>query len=332
MWKKINVGVHNLTKKHWLVYTIIVSLPTIWFSTILNFWGIPLNLIGIDSNGGKFLTRLGLFLTLLVIILTFIINLLNNYLASKTEQNKLELLQNENSFYRQINESVDYICNDKLEQLKRMIPKIIDEVEEPPIIITNPDNQLKRIIEQINKCLCVFISQPTEKYNFRDFTVTLAYNFPLIDNNWSWLEGTNEKEFSLDELVNPTNKTTFNYLISSRKPYYFNNSKEDAKRNGQYMYDSQDEINNENENDIGSIFCYKYQIKKNNTVYIDAILSISTNQKRFVPDNDEKKINIVRENILKIVKDHFGLRLSIELSLLYLHKLEMKERKIKESA
>lgn len=332
MWEKIKIGAHNLTKEHWIIYTIIISLPTIWFSVILNFFGETLGLIGIDAKGSRYLTHIGILLTIIIIGLIFLINLVNNYFASKSELNKLELLQNENSFYRQLNESVDYICNDKLEQLKQIIPKIDGGFMPSPKIISNPENQLKRIIEQINKCLCVFMSQPCEEYRYRDFTVTLAYNFPNIDNRWYWLDGTNEKELSLEDLVDASNKTTFNYLINSKKPYYFNNSKEDAKKNGHYMYDSQDEINSENNNAMGSIFCYKYQIKKNNTIYINSILSISTNQKKFVPDNCEKKIEIVRENFLKIVKEHFGLRLSIELSLLYLNRTKEKSKSIEEPA
>jgi hypothetical protein len=327
MWKNIKINGHNLTKKYWKTYTIILTLPTIWFSLVLNYFGIYFKLQSVEKNGNKALTPLGLVLTVLVISLVLIVNATNNYFASKSESNKLMLLSNENIFYQQLNESVDNICDEKLIKLKAVMHQTLnDKRHSIPTIISDPSKQLRKILEQINTCLCLFISQPLNKFRTKDFNITLIYNLPKDGETWYWLEGTNERDFSLDDLINPKNNTSFNYVRNNKLQYYFNNRKEDAKDNGHYVYDSQDETNAKNKNEVGSIFCYKFQIKTNNTVYVNAIISISTYQKRFVPDNNEEKINNTRENIVKLVKENFGKRIQIELCLLYLEKQKSIEK------
>ena len=126
---------------------------------------------------------------------------------------------------------------------------------------------------------------------------------------------------NIETLFDPKENSTFNYLLDSQKPYYFNNKKEDAKKEKRYIYNPQDELSEENGEEVGSIFCYRYQVKKNDTLYVEAMLSISTQKKRFTKDDDEACKN-VRENMISLVKDSFGKRIGIELSLLYLEYLQ----------
>lgn len=315
-----------------------ISLPTIWFSLLLTYFGTYIGLIKKDIDGNKALTLPGVVITLIIILIVLIFNLLNSYLSNKTETDELTVLKNETSYYRQLNESVDFICAEKFNQLKRMIPNNLNTIIICPKIISNPENQLKRILEQIDKCLQVFLSSQNYEFTHKDFTVTLAYNFPKIDNLWDWVTGTNIKGgLTLEQLTDDQNQTTFNYLKNAKKPYYFDNSKEEAKNNGHYMFDVIDEtisnVDDDNKQPVGSIFCYKYEIKKRSTVDVNAILSISTYRKRFVPDiyekdnknikhNHQKTINNTRDNLIKIVEDEFGVRIGIELCLLYFDKLE----------
>ena len=126
---------------------------------------------------------------------------------------------------------------------------------------------------------------------------------------------------NIETLFDPKENSTFNYLLDSQKPYYFNNKKEDAKKEKRYIYNPQDELSEENGEEVGSIFCYRYRVKKNDTLYVEAMLSISTQKKRFTKDDDEACKN-VRENMISLVKDSFGKRIGIELSLLYLEYLQ----------
>ena len=143
---------------------------------------------------------------------------------------------------------------------------------------------------------------------------------------FEYIEGTEEKGLTLDELFDSNAKSSFNHIIIDNKPYYFNNKKEDAKLENQYIYDATDEMNAENGEEVGSIFCCRYQVKNSKNIYVEAILSVSTYKKRFCPyvgkqEEHDQRIKNTRDNMLLIVKDYFGKRIGIELSLLYLEYL-----------
>lgn len=307
--------VHNITKRHWIWYTIIVSSPTVWFTFIRPIFGKTLKLIDVSTGES---TKLGTIISIIIIVLTLIIALFNNRYASKSEFGELEKLRGHIQYLEKISNSVDLICDEKATQVRRTIHQVKSNSKSSPEIISNPNNQLKKILEQISICLVSFMERPDEKYSFKDFFVTLAYNFPEENTEWYWLEGTVERGVSLTELTDLNNKTTFNYIRTSGKTYYFNNKKEDAKKEDRYLYDSYDETNESNGKAIGSIFCYSFKIKQGNTTYVDAILSISTQQKRFAEENNQEKINNARDNMVELVKEYFGRRISIELGLLYL--------------
>lgn len=310
-WSEI---IHNLTKRHWIWYTVIVSAPTIWFTFLVPVFGKMLHI----KNETNDFTKGGIVISACVVLITVSIALLNNCYASKTEFGELEKLRGHIEYLEKITDSVDLICDEKATQIRRTIQQVKSNKKTSPEIISNPNNQLKKILEQISVCLVNFMERPDETYSFKDFFVTLAYNFPAENNEWTWVEGTIERAISLQELTDLNNKTTFNYIRNSHKPFYFNNRKEDAKKEDRYMYDSHDNANEENGKPVGSIFCYNFQIRQGNVVYVDAILSISTQQKRFAEDNNLEKIDNARDNMVRLVKEYFGRRISIELGLLYL--------------
>ena len=320
--KKRIVGTfYSIFKKHWYIYLIIVSIPSAWFSAILPYWGKFFHLI--DENG--FLTVGGTIATIIImIVVAFIVFSHDSYLKCK-EENDIEEITGKISFLQEIIKNVDNICAEKLSSIKN---RIVDEKElEKAMIISNPNNQLKRIIEGITECLVNLLNNDKNNFKFGDFFVTIAYNFPQDNADWQWTEGNSNKDMELDELLKPDCLSTFNYILKTHKPYYFNNSKEEAKTNGQYAYTPLDELSAESKEIVGSIFCYRYQIKKGNTVYVDAMLSITTQKKRFAEENVESCKN-VRENMISIVKDHFEKRIGIELSLLYLEFLKSQEKSI----
>lgn len=316
--------IHNATKKHWIWYTIIIALPTIWFTFICTVFGVTM---GLKDKAGNF-TCEGKVISLIVISVSIGISLFNNYYASKSEFGELEKLRGHIEYLEKIENSVDSICDEKAMQIRRTIHQVKKKEKNSPEIISNPSNQLKKILEQIAECLVTFMERPDEKYSFKDFFVTLAYNFPEENGEWQWLEGTTERGISLSELTDLSKKSTFNYIRTTEKTYYFKNRKEDAKREDRYLYDSYDVTNEENGKPVGSIFCYNFKIRQNSSVYVDAILSISTQVKRFADENSEEKINNAKDNIINLVKEHFGRRITIELGLLYLDYLKKHVTKI----
>ena len=305
----------------WLLYTVLVSIPTIWFTVIVPYFGGILKLTKIVGEQVQFTVR-GVISTIIVTVILLVIM----YYKSKFQvKSQISELEDEVSYLRSITDNVDRICDEKYIQLQRSIVEIKENGVNPPKIISNPNHQLKSILTAITSCIVELMKTPDLNFAFKDFYVTLTYNFPLENDEWSWTDGITEKYMSLDELLSDSVKSTFNYLRKSKKPYYFNNKKEDAKREDRYVFNPQDELNFESGEPAGSIFCYNYKIKKGSKVFIDAMLSISTQKKRFAPENDEQ-IKNARDNLVSLSKDYFGKRISIELSLLYLEYLKENDK------
>ena len=314
---------HNLTKRHWIWYTILLALPTIWFTFVLPIFG---KTIGMKTAEGDF-SLVGKIISVVVILISLIISGLNNRYASKSEFGKLEKLKGNIQYLEKIIDSFDFICDEKSTQIRRIIAQIKAGKKDAPDIITNPSNQLRRILEQIGACLVKFMERPDEHYAFRDFDIKLAYRFPQENTKWVWLDGTMEGGTSLDELAAEKCKSTLNYMIESKKTYYFNNRKEDAKKEERYIFNSTDETNDVNNKAVGSIFCYSYKIKQGNDTYVDAILFVSTHEKRFADEEKTDRVQNVKDNLISLAKDYFGRRINIELSLLYLDYVKMKYSK-----
>lgn len=314
--------IYNFLKKHWFWYTLIIALPTTWFSVIVPFWGNMLKLQ--DSNG---MTVLGTVISLSIVVPISLLVFINNWYSSKSEKGKLEQLEGEIDYLGTINENVDKICDEKYDQLRRTIVDLKSGNGEFPRIVTKPSNQLKRIINGMTSCLVKFMERPDQKFAFKDFLVSIAYNFPTENDSWEWVEGMKERDLTLQELLTPGCNSTFKYLMDSKQPYYYNNRKEDAKRDHRYFYNKQDEWNEENGEAVGSIFCYNFKIKKGTVTYIDAYLSISTTKKRFSVEDEEISRN-TRDNMISLVKDSFGKRICIELCLLYLEYIKESSNKI----
>lgn len=308
-------ALNNFFKIHWFWYTIIIAIPTAWFSIIIPYFGTYLKL---QNEEG--ITVLGGVLSLAIVCIIGTIVFVINWYSSKSEKGRLEQLQGEIGYLGTITENVDSICDEKYDQLRNTIVDVKINGMEIPRIVTKPSNQLKRIIAGMTRCLVKFMETPDIQYNYKDFQVSIAYNFPTENSCWEWVEGMNEKDLTLDDLLESNCNSTFKHLMQSKQPYYFNNKKEEAKREHRYFYNKQDELNEENEEPVGSIFCHNFKVQKGKDVYVDAYVSISTNKKRFSVDEPEVEKN-TRDNMISLVRDSFGKRITIELCLLYLEYL-----------
>lgn len=279
MWEhcqKIIEKINDFFKKHWFWYTLIIAIPTAWFSAIVPYWG---NVLKLQNDEG--MTLFGTIISLCLIVPIAILVFCNSWYSGKAEQKKTSDLEGEIGFLRTINENVDKICDEKYDQLRRTIAAVYRGDEEIPRIVTRPSNQLKRIIAGITSSLVNCIGSEKEEFTFKDFLVSIAYNFPLENSDWEWVDGMKEGTLTLEELLAPGCHSTFKFLIDTQQPYYYNNSKEDAKREHRYHYNKQDELNEENGEPVGSIFCYNFKIKQGKNTFVNAFLSISTTKKRF---------------------------------------------------
>lgn len=77
-----------------------------------------------------------------------------------------------------IMDSVDKICDEKFSKLKNRLAEAKNSSKQKAQIISDPNNQLKRIIIGITECLVELLSNDEIKFSFKDFFVTIAYNFP----------------------------------------------------------------------------------------------------------------------------------------------------------
>jgi hypothetical protein len=112
-------------------------------------------------------------------------------------------------------------------------------------------------------------------------------------------------------------KSTFSKVLSSKEPFLFYNSKEQARKLDSYIRDGEDRIN-ENDELKGSIACYRIVVKEEKQELIKAVLSITTYNKRFVSSDNKKIINNVKFNMDEYIFKPFIKRIDIELCLLYL--------------
>ena len=242
---------------------------------------------------------------------------------SKTEIGKLERLNGRVDYLSAILDSIDRICDEKYWKLTNKIVEYQDEGIPRAEIISAPSNQLRKIVDAITECLVKLLANQENGFTFKDFTVTIAYQFPQENGEWKWAEGTAEKDMSLQRLLED-NSSTYSNLLNSGDPYYFNNKKEDARHEGKYIYNPQDSLSEKNNENVGSIFCYRFKVKKNTTVYVDSMISISTQKKCFSTEDKDACRN-VRDNMVSLIKESFGKRIGIELSLLYLEYLKNKK-------
>lgn len=319
--KRILNTLSSIFKKHWYIYIIITCIPSAWFSAILPYAGNLLYLV--DENNS--LTFIGIIATIVVMVIVAIIVFSHDSYLKYKEGNDIDVIKGKRDFLQEIIKNVDKICDEKLLTIRGRMIAEKEGNKEKVTIISNPKNQLRRIIEGMTECLVNLLNSDDNPLKFGDFLITIAYSFPQENTNWQWTDDSKEKDLELEDLLNPNCLSTFNYLLKSNDPYYFNNNKEDAKVHGQYAYTPLDELSANSKEIVGSIFCYRYRIKKKNTTYVDAMLSITTQKKRFSQnDDDESRINVCG-NMVSIVKDYFGKRIDIELSLLYLEYLKNQE-------
>lgn len=167
--------------------------------------------------------------------------------------------------------------------------------------------------------MCKLLTQ--KEYNIREdeLYVSLYYNFPLEDNEWKLADSLSpEKGLSINELMDE--KSTFSMTLKSKSAFEFFNSKEQARKSERYIKDEEDRLDENNELK-GSIACYKINIMETNKKLIQAVLSITTYNKKFVNSDDKKKIDNVKFNMDEYILKPFIKRIKIELCLLYLSEL-----------
>lgn len=321
--KKLLIKIHEWIQKQWCIVSILIYTSSIWFSLILNFFGEILKLTITNKDGKKEFTFLGIILTVGITLFSFLVVIAQRYyeyskLNTDIDKRKLYVLE-------EVDRQINKICDNKYITLKKKIWNIKNnDTLEIPEIISNPCEQLKHIIEKINNCLCELLRRNENNINESELYITLYYNFPMEGDIWKKADSISpEKGLDIKELL--TENSTFSRVLKSKKAFLFYNSKEQARKIDSYISDGEDQIDEKHELK-GSIACYKIIIEESGQELIKAVLSISTYNKKFVNDNNDKIIDNVKFNMDEYVLKPFVKRIRRELCLLYLSVLYNKHK------
>ncbi len=214
----------------------------------------------------------------------------------------------------------------KIQYSNKKIIDIKTNNTEPPIVYSEPCVQLQHAILELKNCVAYMLSEKGRKFDPSDLYVSIAYNFPLENKNvWQWADIPNEKGLSIDKLL--SKNTTFSYALKNtteQNPLVFFNSKQETFLQQHYVPDDVDN-RDINHNLKGSIACCRINIKKYDTTYITAILSISSYDRQFVDvsafqtkEEIDQKISNIEGNMSRVPILEFTKRIQIELCNYYI--------------
>lgn len=295
---------------HWIQKTAVLFIPTIWLPFVIKIWG---NDIGLSENGE--LTKIGILVTVLLFGIVFFINVLSSYKAKLEKEREVEMqsemkrLRSNLSICETVMDSIYDICDVKYDTLLEYMEGVEDtkRCDKPFLSTVHPTKQLKAISDELAKC---FSGITGIKKN--ELIVSMAYS--LSENNWKWVDFKKLHGCAtLEELIsNP--KSTFYQMYSGKSEFVFYNSKEQAERTGNYVFDTKD---NSHRN-VGSIICQRIEVGTEDKVQGVLILSISSYGKKFIKTDDEEKIRDAENTIRNVILKQFEKRICIELSDLFI--------------
>jgi uncharacterized membrane protein (DUF485 family) len=154
--KKLLIRVHNWNRNSWLLISIFTSTISIWFSLVLTFWGQQLNLVTVSQNSTRSCTIFGIILTIGIILFSFVLVAAQKYYEymqnnDNKDKMRLEVLEI-------ISKTTNEICDSKYFTLLKQIHTIKRSNIKAPQIVSNPKEQVKQIIKNLNESLCQILS------------------------------------------------------------------------------------------------------------------------------------------------------------------------------
>lgn len=335
--KSIINRLSEFSSKHWLLLSIIVAISASW-SLILTYFGEWLGLISIQINNNtivsKNLSPIAWIITV-VLIIGSAFSIITSRYKEVNDEDKINALTFKYWYLLldKLVSSIDTVCRNKLNTQIISIISLKETGDEPPIIYSEPCNQLKSITIEMKNCISYLLSDKGRRFESNDIYISIAYNFPEEDkDNWQWAEQlADEKGLSIQELR--AAGTTFSYVldnVTEKSPYIFFNSKQEAYESGHYIPDNDDNYDSDHKLK-GSIACFRIIVKKKDTEYIKAVISISSYKKQFVDlsafsteDEQKNEIENIAHNMYSVPVSEFSERIKIELCNYYIQLLRNK--------
>jgi len=309
----------SLIKSHWIASAVLLTASGWWFSLVVTFYGEQFELISIDIvSGAKSLTASGKFWTIFIFALIVVVTLANKYNQTFSEENrKLMVAASQIKTLEQMLWYFGESCEEKTHRALKSLEKINKKELAPFYIYSYPGYQLEKLLDNLRKMSSMVLSvKGGYAVDTDEIYASLAFRMPQEPEcKWQWADIRRRRGLDLSTIISSP-RSTFNHLLNSSRPSVFHNSKEQAKAEGKYLADGDDKY--QDEKLLGSIACYKLDIKHYNETYIEAILSLTTYNKPFAPTQDEKT---AEANLEDFVVNEFEKRLSVELCNYYFYAL-----------
>lgn len=325
--------------QHWLVTAIALNGISWWFSLFLGIFGESCGVIERkDPTGFATLSPIGIVCTVVLLFIHFALTALNKYKETNNDYEKrLNIAESGYNLFDKILSTVTAICHHKYSTQMKTIEDIKTNNKEPPVVYTEPCKQFEIIISQLIECVAFLLSEKGRNFKKKDLYVSVAYNFPLEnENTWKWVDIEDERGLPIEKVIE--DGSTFSYLLNnstSERSSVFFNSKQEAYNSHKYIIDECDKKDSNGELK-GSIACYKITLKRSDTIYGIAVLSISSYDHKFVEvsltddkDKQKEKIENVSANIENVIVSELSVRIRIELCNYYLQFLRDKWEKNK---
>ena len=289
--------IYDYLLKHWILSSFILSITSHWF-IVVRVAGKNLNLIN-DSGA---LNTLGNWITWPLISISILFTL------SKTAGDRYNEQAKKRGGYilQKMIENVNSVTEKKMRRLTDFIEIHPDHIGVPVFNdITQPKSQIRSLLENIQITLSEIFGIERDQIG-----LSILYRY-MGSGEWNFLEALNNThELDVKTLISNPN-TTVRQVIDGKQQIFFFPKKIAAIKIQHYLPSSKDY----SFDNVGSIFCQDISLRgRNETCYLQAILSISTYGKQLCPDNDEGS----RNKFLNVIIPVFEIRLQLELATLYI--------------
>jgi hypothetical protein len=255
---------------------------------------------GVLDDSGE-LGICGIIISVVFVLLTLTFTIVKTLADVKNEDGKFrgqtmlnQLLEEINASKRiKLNKYIEYAANTNVGEF---------------ITIITPDQQIKDLCNNLQNIINNLFGIDKSKIG-----LSIVY---YINKKWEWLHKLNvDDDLNIDQLTTNPNTSLFQ-IISSKSHVVFWADKKEGITQQQFVASELDK----SYNNAGSIYCADISIKKDKTIILPAVLSLTTYDQMLCLPTDNKTINYLTSMIMPA----FQIRIELELCLLYI-KLGAKE-------
>lgn len=322
-------------KNYYFILNIVIAIVPIIYETILPLFGLAWGLQVKDETGSIVATNLGTFVKVLLNLIVVGAILWYNIAAerrgetiAKTDLDQLieekEGLRGLNQLFSKLLRSAFKICSSKYDTLLALIKKVQSGQVQPIEIVSNPDKQLKAIVEKMILCVANVTGVDESRLRTR-----VAYRFQKCD--WKWITGYESNGYFNIQNLQAARNSTFNCVTRTdafRENFVFFNKKSIAVKKKKYEYEPFRDIESETytEGDPvtdGSILAKSLYVgDTSSTAFAEMAIFIDTTDDCLLIKDDSKELLRKAKGLLKNeVFSNFEEQLKVELALLYLSSL-----------